>query len=164
MVRRTPPDKKSRSPRSTPASDAMPRSDSPPSEKNQPDFDKGGGLIPVVVQATRSGAGGGDVLMLAYMNREAYEETLATGQAVYFSRSRGGLWRKGETSGHVQIVKRIRIDCDRDTLLLEVEQVGGAACHEGYKSCFFREIVNDQLHVVEPRRFDPQEVYKNPDP
>jgi len=121
----------------------------------EPDFDKSGGLLPVVVQETGSGV----VLMLAYMNREAYDETRSSGRAVYFSRSRGGLWRKGESSGHVQHVKRMRIDCDRDTLLLEVEQVGGAACHEGYKSCFFRDVTDEGLKVNCEKVFDPNQVY-----
>lgn len=129
------------------------------SEDIQPDFEKSDGLVPVVVQQ----AGTGEVLMLAYMNREAYDQTLATGQAVYFSRSRGGLWRKGESSGNVQHVKRLRIDCDRDTLLLEVDQVGGAACHEGYPSCFFREVTPDGLKVIAERVFDPSDVYKKPE-
>lgn len=121
-----------------------------------PDFDKSDGLTPVVVQQANTGK----VLMLAYMNREAYDQTLETGRAVYYSRSRGGLWRKGESSGNVQNVKRMFIDCDRDTLLLEVEQIGGAACHEGYESCFFREITPDGLVVRGERVFDPSEVYK----
>lgn len=121
----------------------------------EPDFAKSDGLIPVVVQE----AGTGVVLMLAYMNREAYDETRSTRRAVYFSRSRGGLWRKGESSGHVQHVKRMRIDCDRDTLLLEVEQVGGAACHEGYKSCFFRDVTAEGLKIIDERVFDPNQVY-----
>jgi phosphoribosyl-AMP cyclohydrolase len=125
------------------------------SAEQQPDFAKGDGLVPVIVQQTGTGV----VLMLAYMNRAAYEETLAGGRAVYYSRSRGGLWRKGETSGNVQHVKRISLDCDRDTLLLEVEQVGGAACHQGYKSCFFREVTPAGLQVVGERVFDPDEVY-----
>lgn len=121
----------------------------------EPDFDKSGGLLPVVVQEVGSGV----VLMLAYMNREAYDETRRTGRAVYFSRSRNGLWRKGDSSGHVQHVKRIRIDCDRDTLLLEVEQLGGAACHEGYKSCFFRDVTDDGLKITGEKVFDPKAVY-----
>ncbi|WP_425395837.1 phosphoribosyl-AMP cyclohydrolase [Aeoliella sp.] len=129
------------------------------SEDIQPDFEKSDGLVPVVVQQV----GTGEVLMLAYMNREAYDQTLATGQAVYFSRSRGGLWRKGESSGNVQHVKRLRIDCDRDTLLLEVDQVGGAACHEGYPSCFFREVTPDGLKVIAERVFDPSDVYQKPE-
>lgn len=123
----------------------------------QPDFAKCDGLLPVVVQQVDSG----DVLMMAYMSPEAYEETLATGQAVYYSRSRGELWRKGETSGHVQHVKQVLLDCDRDTLLLVVDQVGGAACHAGYKSCFYREITPDGVKVVGQRVFDPDEVYKS---
>ena len=114
-------------------------------------------LLPVVVQdaATRA------VLMLAWMNRDAYNETLRTGQAVYYSRSRRCLWRKGEESGNLQHVRRVLIDCDRDTILLEVEQVG-AACHEGYASCFFREVSADGLKVIAERVFDPAEVYKTP--
>jgi phosphoribosyl-AMP cyclohydrolase len=124
-----------------------------------PDFQKADGLVPVIVQEVGTGL----VLMLAYMNREAYDETLATGQAVYYSRSRGGLWRKGESSGNVQHVRSVRIDCDRDTVLLEVEQVGGAACHEGYPSCFFREITPDGARIAAERVFDPKQVYKQPE-
>jgi phosphoribosyl-AMP cyclohydrolase len=120
-----------------------------------PDFDKLGGLLPVVVQEKGTGV----VLMFAYMNREAFDETLATGRAVYYSRSRQKLWRKGEESGHMQHVKRMFIDCDADTLLLEVEQIGGAACHEGYKSCFFRQIDGRETRVVGERVFDPARVY-----
>jgi phosphoribosyl-AMP cyclohydrolase len=115
-------------------------------------------LLPVIAQDVHTG----DVLMLAWMNREAYEETLRTGQAVYYSRSRRRLWRKGEESGHVQHVRRVLVDCDRDTILLEVEQVGGAACHEGYASCFFREVTPDGLQVIAERVFDPSQVYKTP--
>ncbi len=120
-----------------------------------PDFDKLGGLLPVVVQEEGTGV----VLMFAYMNREAYDETLATGRAVYYSRSRQKLWRKGEESGNIQHVKRLFIDCDADTLLLEVEQVGGAACHEGYKSCFFRQLDGGKTRIVGERVFDPSRVY-----
>ena len=98
--------------------------------------------------------------MMAYMNAESYAETLATGRAVYYSRSRKRLWRKGEESGNVQLVRAIYVDCDRDTILLQVEQLGGAACHEGYKSCFFRQVTPDGLKVVAQRVFDPAEVYK----
>ena len=88
-------------------------------------------------------------------------ETLATGRAVYYSRSRNKLWRKGEESGNVQQVRAIYVDCDRDTILLSVEQVGGAACHEGYASCFFRELnANGEVSICPERRFDPKEVYK----
>ena len=97
--------------------------------------------------------------MMAYMNAESYAETLASGRAVYFSRSRKKLWRKGEESGNVQLVRAIFVDCDQDTILLSVEQVGGAACHEGYKSCFFRKVGPDGLTVIGQRVFDPAEVY-----
>jgi phosphoribosyl-AMP cyclohydrolase len=97
--------------------------------------------------------------MLAYMNRESYEETLATGRAVYFSRSRGRLWRKGEESGHVQEVQAILIDCDADTILLKVRQLGGAACHEGFKSCFFRQVTPEGTRIIAERVFDPAKVY-----
>src|SRR5438552_5087395 len=120
------------------------------------DFDKIGGLVPVIAQDAATG----EVLMLAWMNREAYEETLRTRRACYYSRSRGKLWRKGEESGHVQEVKEIFLDCDNDTLLLKVHQVGGAACHEGYKSCFFRRLENDELKTIGARVFDPKQVYK----
>ena len=119
------------------------------------DFDKAGGLVPAVAQDADTG----EVLMLAWMNREAFEETLRTGRAVYFSRSRNRLWRKGEESGHVQHVKGVFVDCDADTVLLKVTQVGGAACHEGYKSCFFRELAGGEVKVVGERVFDPKAVY-----
>jgi phosphoribosyl-AMP cyclohydrolase len=120
------------------------------------DFDKAGGLVPAIAQD----AGTGQVLMLAWMNREAYEETVRTGQACYYSRSRGKLWRKGEESGNVQRVREVYIDCDADTILLKVEQHGGAACHEGYASCFFRRLAGDGVEVVGERVFDPKQVYK----
>jgi phosphoribosyl-AMP cyclohydrolase len=121
-----------------------------------PDFDKAGGLIPAIAQDADTGA----VLMLAWMNREAYEETLRSGRAVYYSRSRGKLWRKGEESGHVQEVREVFVDCDADTVLLKVKQVGGAACHEGYASCFFRRVAADGWHVVAEKVFDPASVYR----
>ena len=120
------------------------------------DFEKAGGLIPVIAQDFATG----DVLMLAYINEEAWNKTLETGKMTYFSRSRNKLWLKGESSGHVQIVKEIRVDCDADTVLVKVEQIGGAACHEGYKSCFFRKVENGKLTVAEKLIFDPREVYK----
>ncbi len=120
------------------------------------DFDKSGGLVPAVAQDAATGA----VLMLAWMNREAFDETVRTGRAVYFSRSRNRLWRKGEESGNVQEVKAIYVDCDADTILLKVNQIGGAACHEGYMSCFFRRLEAGQLHVEGLRVFDPATVYK----
>jgi phosphoribosyl-AMP cyclohydrolase len=120
------------------------------------DFDKAGGLVPAVAQDADTG----QVLMLAWMNREAFEETLRSGRACYWSRSRGKLWRKGEESGHVQEVRGVYVDCDADTVLLKVRQVGGAACHEGYASCFFRRIEGDRLAVEGERVFDPQQVYR----
>jgi len=102
------------------------------------------------------------VLMLAWMNETAFNETLATGRAVYYSRSRGKLWYKGEESGNIQHVEAVLVDCDGDTILLKVRQVGGAACHEGYPSCFFRQITADGVQVVSTRVFDPATVYKKP--
>ena len=120
------------------------------------DFDKAGGLVAAIAQDAATG----EVLMIAWMNREAFEETVRTGRAVYFSRSRNKLWRKGEESGHVQEVKEVRVDCDADAVLLKVNQLGGAACHEGYKSCFFRRVEGDALTVVGEQVFDPKDVYK----
>jgi phosphoribosyl-AMP cyclohydrolase len=118
----------------------------------QIDFDKGGGVIPVVTQDYVSGK----LLMVAYMNREAFEETVATGHACYFSRSRNRLWRKGEESGNFQSVREIRVDCDADTILLRVEQHGdAAACHEGYESCFFRVLDRGGWRVTDERKVDP---------
>ncbi|MBT8358860.1 MAG: phosphoribosyl-AMP cyclohydrolase [Desulfobacterales bacterium] len=119
------------------------------------DFKKTGGLVPAVVQDYESG----EVLMLAYINREAWEATLSTGKATYFSRSRKKLWIKGETSGNMQIVREIRIDCDDDTVLFKVEQIGGAACHKGYKSCFYKKVNDNTVEIIEKRVFDPAEVY-----
>ncbi|MDT8392097.1 MAG: phosphoribosyl-AMP cyclohydrolase [Lentisphaeria bacterium] len=115
------------------------------------------GLIPAIAQDAETG----DILMLAYMNAEAWEKTLATGVATYWSRSRNKLWVKGETSGKIQHVREIRVDCDLDTVVLRVEQVGGAACHEGFPSCFFRQVKGDQLVIIQDRLFDPKAVYKN---
>lgn len=122
------------------------------------DFNKSGGLVPAIAQDADTGV----VLMLAWMNREAYEETVRTRRAVYFSRSRNRLWRKGEESGNVQEVREIYVDCDADTVLLKVHQVGGAACHEGYQSCFFRRLEGngESLTVVGEPLFDPKQVYK----
>lgn len=120
-----------------------------------PDFSKG--LVPAVVQDAKTSV----VLMLAYMNEEAYRETLATGRACYYSRSRDRLWYKGEESGHVQIVKSVTIDCDADTVLLKVEQIGGAACHEGYVSCFYREVTAEGMNIIAERIVDPKTLYKN---
>ena len=121
-----------------------------------PDFTKNGGLVAAVAQDAASG----EVLMVAWMNAEAYAETLRTGRAVYYSRSRGKLWRKGEESGHVQTVRAIYVDCDADTVLLKVEQIG-AACHEGYRSCFFRQVTPAGLQVVAGRLVDPAKIYKS---
>lgn len=122
-----------------------------------PDFSKVP-LLPVIAQDDATG----EVLMLAYMNDEAYRETLRTGRVCYFSRSRNKLWRKGEESGNVQEVRGIFYDCDADTLLIKVNQIGGAACHEGYKSCFFRRLSADggSFDIVGSRVFDPAQVYK----
>lgn len=120
------------------------------------DFEKTGGLIPAIVQDAASG----QVLMLAYMNRAAFEKTLETKKATYYSRSRDMLWTKGETSGHVQHVKEIRVDCDLDTVVLKVVQTGHGACHKGYNSCFYRAVDGNELKIVEPRTFDPKKVYK----
>ncbi|GHT21030.1 phosphoribosyl-AMP cyclohydrolase [Planctomycetales bacterium] len=125
------------------------------SEELRPNFTKGDGLVPVIAQDNETGT----VLMLAYMNEEAYNETLKTKHAVYYSRSRSKLWRKGEESGNVQKVSEIFIDCDADTVLLKVEQIGGAACHEGYKSCFFRKTTPEGIKIIGERIFDPKEVY-----
>jgi len=112
-------------------------------------------LLPAIAQDATSGR----VLMVAWMNQTAFDETLQTGRAVYFSRSRGKLWRKGETSGHQQVVRRVQIDCDGDCILLHVDQIG-AACHEGYESCFFRTVAADgEFKVDEPRLVDPATVY-----
>ncbi|MFQ5672021.1 MAG: phosphoribosyl-AMP cyclohydrolase [Nitrospinales bacterium] len=118
-------------------------------------FDKSGGLVPAIVQDAETGK----VLMLAYMNQGAWEKTLETGKACFFSRSRNKFWMKGEESGNVQIVKEVFIDCDEDTVLLKVQQVGNAACHKGYVSCFFRKL-DGELKIVEKKIFDPEKVYK----
>lgn len=122
----------------------------------EPNFNKTDGLIPAIVQDAQTK----DILMLAYMNRASWEATLQSGKATFWSRSRQKLWLKGETSGHVQIVKEIYIDCDEDTLLLQVEQIGGAACHTGHRSCFFRKREGGDFVVVGEKVFDPGEVYQ----
>jgi phosphoribosyl-AMP cyclohydrolase len=128
---------------------------SPARSANRPDFSKNDGLIAAVAQDAATG----EVLMVAWMNAEAYDETLRSGRAVYYSRSRGRLWRKGEESGHTQTVRAIYVDCDADTVLLKVEQTG-AACHEGYRSCFFREATLQGFQVIAPRLVDPEKIYK----
>lgn len=120
------------------------------------DFEKSGGIVPAIAQDAATG----EILMLAYMNEESFRETTRTGRACYFSRSRNRLWRKGEESGNVQEVVEIRIDCDRDAILLKVNQVGGAACHTGYRSCFYRVLQNGSLREDGVKVFDPEEVYK----
>ncbi len=120
-----------------------------------PDFKTSGGLIPAIAQDYKTG----EVLMLAYMNQLAWEETLKTGKATYWSRSRQELWIKGQSSGHQQIVKEIRIDCDADTVLLKIEQLGGAACHTGHRSCFHKKVENGSVQIVGEPVFDPKEVY-----
>jgi phosphoribosyl-AMP cyclohydrolase len=120
-----------------------------------PDFTRNNGLLPAIAQD----ANNGDVLMMAWMNEEAYQETVKSGRAVYFSRTRNRLWRKGEESGHFQYVKQILVDCDCDTILLKVEQTG-AACHEGYRTCFFRTVTPNGLVVIADRLVDPTSVYK----
>jgi len=122
---------------------------------NELDFKKTGGLIPAIVQDVDTG----DVLMMAYMNPEAWEATRSTLKATFWSRSRQELWVKGLTSGNVQHVKEIYIDCDNDTVLLKVKQVGGAACHTGYKSCFFKRVKDDAIQIIGEPVFDPKEVY-----
>lgn len=122
----------------------------------QLDFKKTGGLIPAIAQDYATG----EILLLAYMNQEAFDATLSSGKATYYSRSRQTLWIKGETSGNVQRVKEIRIDCDDDTVLLKVEQLGGAACHTGHRSCFYKKLENGSIRVIGEPMFDPKEVYK----
>jgi phosphoribosyl-AMP cyclohydrolase len=120
------------------------------------DFAKGDGLVPVIVQDYRSR----EVLMMGYMNREAWGKTQRTGKAHYYSRSRRRLWLKGEESGHFQEVKRALIDCDNDTLLLQVKQLGGGACHLGYRSCFFRKRRGGSWRIAAAKAFKPEKVYK----
>ncbi|WP_045210673.1 phosphoribosyl-AMP cyclohydrolase [Desulfonatronovibrio magnus] len=122
----------------------------------KPDFAKGNGLLPAIVQEHATG----EVLMLAYVNEDAWDKTLESKEAHYYSRSRNCIWHKGGTSGHVQKIKEIRVDCDLDTILYKVEQVGGAACHKGYKSCFFTKAGISGFEVCESMVFDPKEVYK----
>jgi phosphoribosyl-AMP cyclohydrolase len=126
---------------------------------NPPDFTSPSGLVTAVAQDATTG----EVLMVAHMNRDAWDETMRTGQAVYYSRSRGRLWRKGEESGNLQKVREVFVDCDGDAVLLKVEQIGGAACHEGYSSCFFRQVTPAGLKVIAERVFDPSQVYSAKD-
>jgi phosphoribosyl-AMP cyclohydrolase len=121
-----------------------------------PDFDKRGGLITAIAQDHATG----EVLMVAYMSREAYLRTLELGEAVYYSTSRKELWHKGESSGNTQLVKEMLLDCDGDALLLKVEQRGGAACHTGRRSCFYRRREGDAWKDAGVQVFDPKDVYK----
>lgn len=115
------------------------------------------GLIPAIAQDWQTG----EVLMLAYINEESWKLTLETGKATYWTRSRKKLWVKGESSGNVQLVKEILVDCDEDTVVFKIEQIGDAACHEGFRSCFFRKVEDGELKVVGERVFDPKDVYGN---
>lgn len=126
-----------------------------PKRKRTPDFDKGEGILPAIAQDADTG----EVLMLAYMNADSFQETLKTGRAVYFSRSRKRLWRKGEESGNYQEVVGVLVDCDRDAILLKVRQIGGAACHKGYRSCFFRQRTEMGYERVGQRLFNPRDRY-----
>lgn len=119
-------------------------------------FNKGNnGLLPAIVQDKESG----EVLMLAYINKEAWALTLETGKAHFWSRSRNKIWLKGESSGHVQMVSEILVDCDEDTVVLQVEQIGGAACHKGFRSCFFRRVKGSDLETIGEQVFDPKKIY-----
>lgn len=127
-------------------------------DRPTPDFERAGGLLPVIAQCAETG----EVLMLAWMNADAFLETLQTRRAVYYSRSRARLWRKGEESGHYQTVEDIRVDCDGDSILLKVRQIG-PACHEGYRSCFFRSVQADgKLQTILERLKAPEDIYKKP--
>ncbi len=113
------------------------------------------GLLPAIVQDHQTG----EVLMLAYINRSSWDMTLATGKAHYWSRSREKIWLKGESSGHVQLIRNILVDCDEDTVIFQVDQLGGAACHTGYRSCFHRLVDGQELKVIGEKIFDPEKVY-----
>ena len=120
------------------------------------DFSKSDGLIPAIAQDWKTG----EVLMLAYINRLSWEETLKSGNATYWSRSRNKLWKKGEESGNVQEIKEILVDCDDDTVIFKVDQIGGAACHTGYRTCFYRKIDGGELKTVGQKVFNPEDKYK----
>jgi len=120
------------------------------------DFQKSGGLVPAIIQDERTG----DVLMLGFMNSESLVETQRTGEVVFFSRSRNKLWKKGESSGHVLLVRELRVDCDADALLVRVAAAGPGVCHEGYRSCFFRKLEPDgSAKIIAERTFAPEKVY-----
>ncbi len=121
------------------------------------DFSKGSGLLPAIAQDYRSGK----ILMLAYINKASWERSLETGEVHYWSRSRKEIWHKGDTSGNIQKIREIYVDCDNDTVLFKVEQVGGAACHLGFESCFHKKVDrNGEVTIVGKKVFDPDEVYK----
>lgn len=122
----------------------------------RPDFEKMNGLVPAIAQDDETG----EVLMLAYMNEAAWDKTLETGEVHYYSRSRQELWHKGGTSGCVQKVRSIRLDCDADTILVRIQQLGGGACHKGYRSCFYRELRGGETCICSPKVFDPKEIYR----
>ncbi len=119
------------------------------------DFKKLNGLIPVIAQDYKTN----EVLMMAFMNREAWELTVGTGYAHYWSRSRNRLWKKGETSGNLQLVKEIRVDCDGDCILIKINQAGDAACHEGYRSCFYKVVIDGDIKISGQKIFDPEQKY-----
>lgn len=124
--------------------------------KNIVDFSKGNGLVTAIAQDAETG----EILMLANMNEDSLSKTIETGEAVYWSRSRQKLWHKGEESGNVQKVKELYLDCDGDAVLMKIEQIGGAACHTGKRSCFFRKVENGAVADVGIQVFDPKKVYK----
>ena len=120
------------------------------------DFEKGGGLIPAIAQDAETG----EVLMLAYINEESWNETLKSGCATYWTRSRQKLWKKGEESGNIQKIKEILVDCDNDAVVFKIEQVGGAACHTGHRSCFYTKVTGDTTEIISEKVFNPEDVYK----
>ena len=119
------------------------------------DFSKLGGLVPAVIQDHSTGR----VLMVGFMNKEAFRKTVETGYATFFSRSRNKLWTKGETSGHRILVREIQTDCDRDTVLIRADAIGPGVCHMGYRSCFYRTLEDGKWMVRDERTFDPEDVY-----
>lgn len=119
------------------------------------DFAKCGGLIPAIAQDHKTN----EILMMAYINAESWQETIKSGYATYYSRSRQQLWKKGESSGHLQVVKEILVDCDLDTVIFKIEQLGPGACHTGHRSCFYRKVENGELFEVEETVFDADKVY-----
>ncbi len=127
-----------------------------PDPRSALDFEKGNGLVTAIAQDDATG----EILMVAHMNEEAFDRTVSTGEVYYYSRSRQKLWHKGEESGNTQTLKSLRIDCDGDVVLIKVEQKGGAACHTGRRSCFFRKLEGASYEVTGERLFDPSQVYR----